>query len=91
MNVQIEAAAEKFKALLIEQLTRVEKMKALKDFLDFTTLSPIVIGVAAGDGIGPAITKEARRILAFLLADEVKSGKVEFRVIDGLTIENRAA
>ena len=26
-----------------------------------------------------------------MLADDVKAGKVEFRVIDGLTIENRVA
>ncbi|HID74040.1 MAG TPA: isocitrate/isopropylmalate dehydrogenase family protein, partial [Thermoplasmata archaeon] len=42
------------------------------------------------DGIGPYIAKEARRVLEFLLKDELESGKVEFRVIKGLTIENRA-
>ena len=39
--------------------------------------------------VGPAITAQAQRILEFLLADEVEKGKVEFKVIDGLTIENR--
>lgn len=91
MNEQIQAAADKFAALVAQQLERVEKMKADKDFIDYSKLSPIVIGVCGGDGIGPAITKEAHRILEFLLADEVKRGKVEFRVIDGLTIENRVA
>jgi isocitrate dehydrogenase (NAD+) len=43
-----------------------------------------------GDGIGPFISAEAQRILETLLADEVKSGKVEFRVIEGMTIEKRA-
>lgn len=86
---KIEAAKAKFGALVEEQLKRVERMKADKDFIDFTKLPVIKIGICGGDGIGPAITAQAQRILEFLLADEVKSGKVEFKVIDGLTIENR--
>ena len=85
----INSATEKFAKLIEKQLERVEMMKSQKDFLDFEALDKIIIGVCGGDGIGPAITKEAHRILEFLLSDEVKSGKVEFRVIDGLTIENR--
>ncbi len=88
---KIEIAKEKFGKLLEEQLLRVEKMKQDKDFIDFTTLPVIKIGICGGDGIGPAITSQAQRILEFLLADEVKAGKVEFKVIDGLTIENRIA
>ena len=86
----IENAVQKFKELLTEQLSRVEEMKSQKDFLDYNSLETIIIGVCGGDGIGPSITREAHRILEHLLADEVKSGKVEFKVIDGLTIENRA-
>lgn len=86
---KITVAKEKFGALIEEQLKRVEKMKLDKDFIDFTKLDTIKIGIVGGDGIGPAITKQAQRILEFLLSDEVKSGKVEFKVIDGLTIENR--
>ncbi len=88
---KIEAAKAKFGALVEEQLKRVERMKADKDFIDFAKLPVIKIGICGGDGIGPAITAQAQRILEFLLADEVKSGKVEFKVIDGLTIENRIA
>lgn len=88
---KIEAAKEKFGKLIEEQLARVEKMKADKEFIDFSKLPVIKIGICGGDGIGPAITAQAQRILEFLLADEVKSGKVEFKVIDGLTIENRIA
>ena len=87
MNKDIEAAKEKFGKLLEEQLVRIEKMKAVKDFTDYSKLDKIIIGVVGGDGIGPAITHEAHRILEFLLKDE----KVEFKVIDGCTIENRAA
>ena len=89
MNEAIKLAADKFAKVLEKQMERNERIKAQKDFLDFETLPKIIIGVAGGDGIGPAITHEAHRILEFLLADEVKSGKVEFKVIDGLTIENR--
>ena len=87
---QIKAAQEKFTELLTEQFARIERMKAEKEFLDFGKLEKIIIGVVGGDGIGPAITKQAHRILEFLLADEVEKGKVEFNVIDGCTIEHRA-
>ena len=89
MNETIKNATEKFAQLLEKQLARVEMMKAQKDFIDYDKLDTIIIGVCGGDGIGPAITRSAHKILEFLLADEVKKGKVEFRVIDGLTIENR--
>ena len=46
--------------------------------------------MCGGDGIGPMITGMAQHALEVLLADKVKAGKVEFRVIDGLTIERRA-
>jgi len=86
---QIAVAKEAFGKLLEEQLKRVEEMKAQGDFLDYAKLDTIKIGVCGGDGIGPAITAQAQRILEYLLADEVKSGKVAFKVIDGLTIERR--
>ena len=88
---KIEIAKEKFGKLIEEQLVRVERMKQDKEFIDFSKLPVIKIGICGGDGIGPAITAQAQRILEFLLSDEVKSGKVEFKVIDGLTIENRIA
>ncbi|MBE7044444.1 MAG: isocitrate/isopropylmalate dehydrogenase family protein, partial [Ruminococcaceae bacterium] len=90
-DVDVQQAAEKFAALLQEQKVRIEKMKEDKDFVDYASLDQIVIGVCGGDGIGPAITHEAHRILEFLLKDEVAKGKVTFKVIDGLTIENRVA
>ena len=86
----IEEAKEKFGKLVEEQLKRVEMMKSQGDFLDYKSLDQIIIGIVGGDGIGPAITAQAQRILEFLLKDEVEKGKVKFKVIDGLTIENRA-
>ncbi len=88
---EIEAAAEHFKKLLAEQLERNENIKSVKNFTDYEALDTIVIGVCGGDGIGPIITKEAARVLEFLLKKDVEAGKIEFRVIDGLTIENRIA
>jgi len=91
MNQNIQAACEKFAALLEQQLKRVEDMKAQGDFIRYEDLETIVIGVCGGDGIGPIITAEAQRVLEFLLADRVKAGKVRFKLIDGLTLENRIA
>jgi len=91
MDIKIlERAKEHFAKVLQEQLDRVERMKKGEEWTDYSKLKPIIIGVVGGDGIGPYIAKEAQRILKFLLQEETASGKVEFRVIEGLTIENRA-
>ena len=87
----LDAACEKFRKILESQLARVENMKAQGDFTDYASLDTIRIGVCGGDGIGPIITKEAARVLKFMLSDLVDSGKVTFVDIDGLTIENRIA
>ncbi len=91
MEKQISEAVAKFEALVREQLARNEKIKSQKEFLDFDKLDKIIIGVCGGDGIGPIITKESARVLEYMLADDVKAGRIEFKVIDGLTIENRVA
>lgn len=90
-EVQIKAAVEKFEALIREQDARSDAIKQQGDFVDYSTLDKLTIGVCGGDGIGPIITNEAARVLAFLLKDEVDAGKIEFKTIDGLTIENRVA
>ena len=90
-KLAIDEAVEKFRALMEGQLARAKRSKEDKDFVDYSKLDTIVIGICGGDGIGPIITKESERVLAFLLKDEVASGKVTFKEIDGLTIENRAA
>ena len=90
MNEQeIKAASAKFEEVIRSQMERNEKMKATKDFVDYKKLDKIIIGVCGGDGIGPMITKVSADVLKYLLADEVKAGKVEFKNIEGLTIENR--
>ena len=86
----IEDAKEHFGRLLERQLARVERLQQQGDFIDYQALPTIIIGVIGGDGIGPAIAAEARRILEHVLADQISAGKIEFRTIEGLTIENRA-
>lgn len=89
-KLAIDNAVEQFRHLMEGQLARAKRIKEEKDFVDYQNLDTIVIGICGGDGIGPIITKESERVLAFLLKDEVTSGKVKFKEIDGLTIENRA-
>ncbi|MCR4615209.1 MAG: isocitrate/isopropylmalate dehydrogenase family protein [Clostridiales bacterium] len=85
----VKNAVEKFESLVRAQLERAENIKAQGDFVDYKSLDKIIIGVCGGDGIGPIITKESARVLQFILEDKVKTGKIEFKFIDGLTIENR--
>ena len=87
----IEAAKEHFGKVLEGQLERVERLNTGTEWTDFASVRPIIIGILGGDGIGPTIVAEARRVLEYLLQSEVDAGKVEFRTIEGLTIENRAA
>ena len=86
----IDAAKEHFGVVLEQQLARVERIKASEEITDYTKLKPVIIGILGGDGIGPFIAAHAQRVLETMLKEEVESGKVEFRVIEGLTIENRA-
>jgi len=87
----IDRAKEHFGKILEAQMERMERVKSAPDWLDYSRISPIKIGIIGGDGIGPFIAKDARRVLQFMLKDEVKSGKVVINDIEGLTIENRAA
>jgi len=79
-----------FEGIVEKQLARVEQMKLGARFTDYAVLDKIIIGVIGGDGIGPSITAQAKRVLEALLYSEAASGKVEFRVIEGCTIERRA-
>ena len=86
----IEAAKERFGRVMEEQLDRVDRLKAGEETTDFSKISPIIAGIIGGDGIGPTISAESQRVLEHLLEDLVAEGKVQFKVIEGLTIENRA-
>jgi isocitrate dehydrogenase (NAD+) len=87
---EINQAKLHFETLLKEQLDRVKKLKEEGDWVEYSTLKPIIIGIIGGDGIGPEISKHTKSILEFLLKSEVNNGEIELRDITGLTIENRA-
>ena len=89
-NSAIEKAKEHFGKIVEDQLNRVEAMKKAADWIDYSQVKPIIVGVIGGDGIGPFIAKESRRVLEFLLKEEIDKGKIEIRDIEGLTIENRS-
>lgn len=87
----IEKAQAQFAEMLEQQLARVERIKSGSARTDYTKLDKVIVGILGGDGIGPFIAEEAQIVLEKLLSDAVTAGKVEFRVLEGLTIENRAA
>jgi len=92
MDTQVMERAKKHFAELIEQqLKRIERMKKGEGWVDYEKVKPIIIGVCWGDGIGPYICQQTQRVLEFLLKPEMENGKVVFKSIEGLTIENRAA
>ncbi|MBR2152897.1 MAG: isocitrate/isopropylmalate dehydrogenase family protein [Clostridia bacterium] len=90
MEKIIAEASAKFEKVLREQLERVDRIKKDAEFVDYEKLDKIIIGICGGDGIGPIIAGQSERVLRHMLKDLEAEGKVEFRNIDGLTIERRA-
>ncbi len=90
MREEIEIAKTHFEKILLEQLNRVDMLKNVDDWIDFSKIHPIIIGIIQGDGIGPEISVHAKKVLEFLLRSHLDGGKVQLRDIKGLTIENRA-
>lgn len=88
---QVAEATAHYEKLLREQVARAEKMAQAGPPKDFKALDKITVGFCGGDGIGPIIMRETRRVLESLLADELASGRLMFKDIEGLTIENRIA
>ena len=86
-----QEALNRFEMILDAQAERIERIKNDTSTIDYAATRPIIIGILGGDGIGPFIAEEAQRVLEILLKDAIASGKVDFRVLEGLTIENRAA
>ena len=87
----IRKAQEEFAERLNSELDRIELMKQEAEPKDFSKLEKIVVGVMPGDGTGPVLMEHALRVAKELVKDEVASGKIEFRTIEGMTIENRVA
>lgn len=91
MENEIREAVVKFESLLRQQLERQERMEQAAAEKDFAGMKTITVGLIDGDGIGPIIMKQAERVLEKLLADDIASGRVVLKKIEGLTIENRLA
>ena len=86
---ELNQACEAFRALLEEQLARIEHMDSTK--VDFSSKPVVTIGIIDGDGIGSIIMAHAVKVLETLLADEIARGSIVLKRIEGLTIENRMA
>lgn len=89
VNKDIEKAKEHFGRILEKQLKRVEVMKASQEWTDYSKLKTINIGICGGDGIGPFISEHAQMILKSMLHKDIENGRLNFKTIEGLTIENR--
>jgi len=90
MDKHIDKATVHFQNVLQDQLARLNRMSIKEEQTDYGTLDPIIVGIIGGDGIGPFIAAEAQRVLENLLQGPLDTGKITFRVIEGLTIEKRA-
>lgn len=87
MQLKWEEAKEYFGSLLEEQRIRLEERG--KNVRHRRTDEKIRIAICGGDGIGPVITKQAVRVLKYMLSQEIESEKIELRFVEGLTLENR--
>ncbi len=72
--------------LLQKQQARYDALATQAAAVDYAALDEIVVGICGGDGIGPAITNAAARVLEYL----TQGKPVKYLHIDGLTIERRA-
>lgn len=91
MENHVMEAQIKFGELIQSEYHRISKMKADGEITDFTKADKIVVGILPGDGIGPIIMKQALRVLNELMKVELTGGRMEIRLIEGMTIENRAS
>ena len=84
-----EKEKDSFEKLLVNQLERIRRMKENDEKVDYKNKKQIIIGICGGDGIGPIITFQAKRILSKVLENEIKRGRIVLKDIEGLTIEKR--
>ena len=86
---RIDDACNSFRQLLEEQLKRIECIDSERK--DFSKKETVYIGLVDGDGIGPVIMNQAKKILKKILAEEIRNNKIVLKEIKGLTIESRMA
>jgi isocitrate dehydrogenase (NAD+) len=88
-NNDVEVAKDKFVRIIKEQLDRVDAMKKPYEPIDYSKISPIIIGICFGDGIGQQISGHAESVLGHVLEKDINNKRIVFKKISGLTIENR--
>ncbi|MBS6951752.1 MAG: isocitrate/isopropylmalate dehydrogenase family protein [Enterocloster asparagiformis] len=88
-QIDVESAKEKFGKLLESEAARIERMRNTGPAPDFSVVSPIIVGVIPGDGIGPIIMEQTLRVLRELIGDRIEKGTVDLRIIKGLSIDER--
>ena len=79
----ISNAKEHFGKVLEQQANRIERIKNESDFISYKSLDELTIGIIGGDGIGPAITQVGYQVLRNLLHEEISSGRIKFKIIEG--------
>lgn len=87
----VQTAADKFAALIRGEESRISRMQESAKPIDFASLDQIIVGVMPGDGIGRILTPLALKVMDVLMKEELASGKVVLKHIEGMTIENRCA
>lgn len=87
MECKLEQAKEYFGNLLEEWMISLEGRGDIDG--QWPDNEKIHIAICGGDGIGPTITKQAVRVLEYMLSKEIENGEIELRFVDGLTLENR--
>ena len=74
-NAAIERAKAQFGKLLEDQMRRIEKVLAAPDWIDYSKVETLRIGILAGDGIGPFIAGEAREFWNCCCRTKSEAGK----------------
>lgn len=90
-KINIQEAQAKFGQLIENESIRIEKMKESSVPVDYSKKEQIIVGILPGDGVGPILMEQALKVLKELVKNEVESGRIVLKEIEGMTIENRAA
>ena len=77
----LQQVSKQFLSVIEQQLNRIEKIKKSDTWINYQEVSPIIIGMIGGDGIGPIISDASRDVLEELLSEEKQLGKILFKDI----------
>lgn len=86
-SVMKKSVSDAFSDIISEEKDREDKL----DNQVTPKLKTNTIGILPGDGIGPRLIHQAKRVLNYLMSPEIDSGKLHLEDITGCTIEKRTA